>query len=121
MAADAAWQRGHDHLTRRRQPALAPVMHRTRADHQVLHVIRLIAFELRTCRVISPQHLGFHLDPRRYLAAAPLLGSLAAAEWLGVLLHAARLDRRAAFQALQPRNLVALRSNQRSQLCDLAQ
>ncbi|MGI4940468.1 MAG: hypothetical protein ACRYHQ_07885 [Janthinobacterium lividum] len=102
-------------------PTLAPVVHRPGADHQVLHVIRLIAFEVRAGRIHGPQHLGLHLDPWRHLATAPLLATLAAAGQLGAFLHPARLDRGAALQALQSRNLVTLRSNQRLQLHDLAE
>ncbi len=68
-----------------------------------------------------PQHLGLHLDPRRHLAAAAWLAALAAAGALGALFHATGFDRRAAFQPLQPRNLVALRGHQRLQLRDLAE
>ena len=53
--------------------------------------------------------------------SAPLLATFAAVGWLGVLLHPARLDRRAAFQAFQPRNLVTLCGDQRLQLRDLAE
>ena len=43
-------QRRHDGLARRRQPALATVAYHPRGDHQVLHLIRLVALELRSFR-----------------------------------------------------------------------
>ena len=43
MAADAARQRRHDRLAVRRQPALAAVAHHPRGEHQVLHLVRLVA------------------------------------------------------------------------------
>ena len=92
VAADAAGQRGDNHLAIGRQPALAPVMQRAGADRQVLHVIRLVALELRAGRMRRLQHLGFHRDPRRNLAAAPQRATLATVGRLGVLLHPARLD-----------------------------
>ena len=120
MATHAAGQRSHDHLACRRQPTLATVMDRAGGDHQVLHIVRLVAPELRARRMGRPQHLGLDLDPRRHLATATPFAARAGAAWVSVLLHPARLDRRAAFQALQPGNLVALRGEHRLQLRQLA-
>jgi len=110
VAANAARQRCHDGLARRRQPALAAIAHYPRADHQVLHLVRLVAFELRAWwHRRRPQHLGLQRDPRRYLAAAAMLGPLAAGLRLRPLLHAARLDGRPTLQPFQSRDLIALR------------
>ena len=78
MAADAAGQRRHDGLAGRRQPALATVAHHPRGQHQILHLVRLVALELRARRTRHPQHLGLRRDPRRHLAAAAALAPLAA-------------------------------------------
>ena len=70
MAADAAGQRRHDRLALRRQPALSAIAHHSRGQHQLLHLVRLVTFELRTRRMRHPQHLGLGHDPRCHLAAA---------------------------------------------------
>ena len=121
MAADAAGQRRHDRLALRRQPALAAVAHHPRGQHQVLHLVRLVTFELRTRRMRHPQHLGLGHDPRRHLAAAAAFGPLAAGLRLGRVLHAARFDRRTALQTLQPSDLIALRRHDLLQFRYLAQ
>ena len=120
MAASAAGQRRHDRLAVRRQPALSSVAHHPRGQLQLLHLVRLIAFELRTRRMRHPQHLGLGCDPWCHFAAAVAFGSLAAALRFASLLHAARLDRRAALQTLQPGDLIALRRHDLLQLRVLA-
>jgi hypothetical protein len=108
MAADAVRQRRNDRLALRRQPALASVVHYPRGQHQVLNLVRLITFELRTRRMRHPQHLDLGHDPRRHLAAAATFEPFAARLRLAPLLHAARLDGGTALQPLQPSDLVAL-------------
>ena len=46
VAADAVRQRRHQGLPGRRQPALAPIAHRPGGQHQVLHLVGLVALEL---------------------------------------------------------------------------
>ena len=121
MAADAAGQRRHDRLTLRRQPALASIAHHPRREYQILHLIRLVAFELRTLRRRYPKHLGLGCDPRRHLATAAAFCPLGLGLRLGRLLHAAGLDGRAALQTFQPGDLVALRRNEPLQISHLAQ
>lgn len=121
MAADAAGQRRHDRLALRRQPALAAVAHHPRGEHQVLHLVWLVALELRTLRYRHSKHLGLGRDPWCHLAAAAALGAIAAGLRLGPFLHAARLDRWTALQALQPSNLIALRYHDPLQISQLAE
>src|ERR1700722_6136928 len=108
MAANAAGQRRHDGLAIRCQPALPSIAHYPPRDDQILHLVRLVALELRTLWNCYSEHLGLGCDPRCHLAAAPVFGSLAARLRLGPLLHAARFDRRATLQPLQSGYLIAL-------------
>ena len=63
MAADAAGQRRHDRLAIGCQPTLAAIAHHPRGEPQVLHLVRLVAFELRTPRNRHPKHLRFRCNP----------------------------------------------------------
>src|SRR5450631_1668177 len=121
MAADAARQRRHDRLALRRQPALASVAYHPRGQHQVLNLVRLITFELRTRRMRHPQHLGLGHDPQRHLAAAATFEPFAARLRLTPLLHAARLDGGTALQPLQPSDLIALPRHEPFQIRHLGQ
>ena len=121
MAANAAGQRRHDRLALRRQPALSSVAHHTRGQHQLLHLVRLVTFELRTRRMRHPQHLGLGHDPRRHLAAAAAFDPLAATLRPGRVLHPAWFDRRTALETLQPGDLIALRRHDLLQFRYLAQ
>jgi hypothetical protein len=96
MAADVVGQRRHDRLAVRRQPALAAVTHHPRAQHQVRHLIRFIAFELRTFRSRHSKHLARRRHTRCHVAAATTLGAFA--DWL-------RLRR----VSLQPSDLITQR------------
>src|SRR5271157_6334100 len=109
MTADAVGQRRYEGSALRRQPALAAVAHHPRGNHQLLHLIRLVALELRARRRRDPDHLGLGRDPRRHLATAAAFDPLAAGLLLGRILHAAWLDHRATLEALQSCDLVALR------------
>ena len=51
MAANAARQRRHDRLALRRQPALSAIAYHSRCQHQLLHLVGLVTFELRTPRM----------------------------------------------------------------------
>jgi len=48
MPANAAGQRRYDRLALRRQPALSSIAYHSRGQHQRLHLVWLVAFELRT-------------------------------------------------------------------------
>jgi hypothetical protein len=121
MAADAAGQRRHDRLAIRCQPTLPAIAHYPRGEHQVLHLVRLVALELRTLRNRYPKHLRLRRNPWHHLAAAAAFCPLAAAFRLSRILHAAWLDRRATLQTLQPGNLVALRRHDPLQFSQFAQ
>ena len=121
MAADARGQRRDDGFTRRRQPALATVAYHPRGEHQVLHLIRLIALELRALRSRHPKHLRLHGDPRGHLATAVAVAPLAMRLRPGGVFHAARLDHRPALEPLEASNLIALRRDRPLQLSYLAQ
>ncbi len=121
MTANAAGQRRHDRLALRRQPALSAIAYHSRGQHQLLHLVGLVTFELRTRRMRHPQHLGLGHDPRRHLTAAPAFGPLAATLQPRRVLHPAWFDRWPALETLQPGDLVALRQHDLLQFRYLAQ
>ena len=121
MAADAVGQRRQDGLALRRQPAFAAVTHRPRAEHEILHLVQHVAFELGPRRNPHAKHFGLRLGAERHAASAATCCGLAARRRLGRVLHAARLDGWAAFEALQPRDLVALRRHDTLQLGHVAE
>ena len=112
MAIDPLRQRGQDGASVRRDPAFALVKCGAGRNHQVLHQKRLVALEARAFR----HGRGFHHpvlndDPGRHLAAPPRLLLLGGLGRLRSLVHAARFDGGAAFQAFQTGDLVALFGN----------
>src|SRR3954454_10787840 len=80
-----------------------------------------LELELRTLRNRYPKHLRLWRNPWRHLAAAAAFCPLAVRLRLSRVLHAAWLDRRAAFQPLQPGDLIALRRHEPLQFSQLAQ
>ena len=65
MTADAAGQRRHDRLAIGCQPTLPAIAHHPRGEHQVLHLVRLVALELRTLRNRYPKHLRLKRNQQR--------------------------------------------------------
>ena len=94
-------------------------MDRLNRQHEVLHQVGLVALEARSRRCSRGQCPVLHFDPRLDLAAAAL-SAFGRPLRLGRRLHAARLDLKAALQALQPCVLFSELRNRLSQLRNLA-
>src|ERR1700684_3685860 len=74
-----------------------------------------MTLEARSFRDRCLDHLIFDADPRRHLAAEPLLALSDRLRRLCRLVHAARFDRGATLQAFQAGDLFALFANDRFQ------
>ena len=121
MAVDPLRQRGQNRSSVRSDPAFAQVAGGACRNHQILHQERLITLEARSLRNLGIDHSILDADARRHLAAEPPLARLAQLRRLGAFVHAAWFDGRPAFQAFEPGDLLALRTDDRLQRSDLAE
>ena len=94
-------------VPRWRDPAFAAIADQPSVQHQIPHQEIRVALEPRSSRCRSLQGLLLHTDTRGRLATSTTLAAVRRPR-RGSLLHPARLDRRTALQAFQPRNLVTL-------------
>ena len=88
-------------------PAFAAIADRVGTQHQVLDQEVLVSLETRPDRRRYLQYLFLDPHPRRRLATSLALATSRRFR-RGCFVHPARFDVRAAFQALQPRDLLAL-------------
>jgi len=120
MAGDALRQRRHHRAAVRPHPAFPAVADHLRAQHQILDDESVVSFEPRAGWHLHTQHTALDADPRYGLAASTML-AMARRLWRRGIVHAARLEVRAAFQTLQSRNLVPLLRHNTLQLGNLAE
>jgi hypothetical protein len=112
MTIDARRQARHHRLAVRGPPAFPVKVGDMRADHQILREEARVAFETRAGRPIGRKRALLVDRQLRSRPAAPAARAMFFRRLrLGRLVHSARLDIRPARPALQPRDLVTLRSN----------
>jgi hypothetical protein len=121
VAIHPARQRRHDQLPLWRQPALTAVADGLGAQHQILDQEILVALEPRAGRCRGLDDLVLDGHARHHLAAAAALVRVTGGLRLAGPLHPARFQLGAAFQAFEPRDLLALRRYGALQLRHLAQ